>query len=282
MIKIALPNKGTLSEDAVRLVTEAGYKCRRNSSELVIQDLANEVDFYFLRPRDIAIYIGNGFLDLGITGRDLVLDSEAKVIELLPLNFGHSSFYYAVPKGSTLSPNDFSGKRIATSYPRLVEHDLKERGIGAQIVKLDGAVEISIRLGVADAIADVVQSGKTLEEAGLMKIDKPLLKSEAILIAHSEDTTSKKDVDLFIQRLKGIIVAREYVLAEYDIPKEALAAACKITPGIESPTISPLSNDNWVAVKAMVKKADMNTIIDQLASLGAKAIIITEIRTCRI
>ncbi len=282
MIKIALPNKGTLSEDAVRLVTEAGYKCRRNSSELIIQDLANEVDFYFLRPRDIAIYIGNGFLDLGITGRDLVLDSEAKVIELLPLNFGHSSFFYAVPKGSNLTPGDFSGKRIATSYPRLVEHDLKEREIQAQIVKLDGAVEISIKLGVADAIADVVQSGKTLEEAGLMKIDKPLLKSEAILIAHSEDTTSNKDVELFLQRLKGIIVAREYVLAEYDISKDALAAACKITPGIESPTISPLSNDNWVAVKAMVKKADMNTIIDQLAALGAKAIIITEIRTCRI
>ncbi len=282
MIKIALPNKGTLSEDAMRLVTEAGYKCRRNSSELIIQDLANEVDFYFLRPRDIAIYIGNGFLDLGITGRDLVLDSEAKVTELLPLNFGHSSFFYAVPKGSNLTPGDFSTKRIATSYPRLVEHDLKERGIQAQIVKLDGAVEISIKLGVADAIADVVQSGKTLEEAGLMKIGKPLLKSEAILIAHSEDTTSNKDVELFLQRLKGIIVAREYVLAEYDIPKDALAAACNITPGIESPTISPLSNDNWVAVKAMVKKADMNTIIDQLAALGAKAIIITEIRTCRI
>ncbi|HBF39174.1 MAG TPA: ATP phosphoribosyltransferase [Firmicutes bacterium] len=282
MIKIALPNKGTLSEDAVRLVTEAGYKCRRSSSELIIQDSANGVDFYFLRPRDIAIYIGNGFLDLGITGRDLVLDSEAKVIELLPLNFGHSAFFYAVPQGSKLTPNDFSGKRIATSYPRLVEHDLKSRGITAQIVKLDGAVEISIKLGVADAIADVVQSGKTLGEAGLMKIDQPLLRSEAILIAHSEDTTHKKDVDLFVQRLKGIIVAREYVLAEYDIPKHSLDEACIITPGIESPTISPLSNENWFAVKSMVKKADMNVIIDKLAAIGAKAIIITEIRTCRI
>ena len=288
MIKIALPNKGTLSEDAVRLVTEAGYKCRRSSSELIIQDAANEVDFYFLRPRDIAIYLGNGFLDLGITGRDLVLDSGAKVIELLPLNFGHSAFYYAVPKGSKLTPNDFSGKRIASSYPRLVENDLKKRGITAEIVKLDGAVEISIKLGVADAIADVVQSGKTLEEAGLMKIDNPLLKSEAILIAHSEETnhkedsTHKKDVDLFVQRLKGIIVAREYVLAEYDIPKESLDKACQITPGIESPTIAPLSNEHWFAVKSMVKKSDMNVIIDKLSAIGAKAIIITEIRTCRI
>jgi ATP phosphoribosyltransferase len=282
MIKIALPNKGTLSEDAIRLVTEAGYKCKRSSSELVIHDLANQVDFYFLRPRDIAIYLGNGFLDLGITGRDLVLDSEAEVIELLPLNFGHSSFFYAVPKGSGLTPDQFNGKRIATSYPHLVEHDLKKRGFTSQIVKLDGAVEISIKLGVADAIADVVQSGKTLEEAGLMTVDKPLLKSEAVLIARSMDITRKEDADLFIKRLKGIIVAREYVIVEYDIPKESLSKACAITPGIESPTIAPLSNVNWAAVKAMVKKAEMNSIIDQLAAVGAKGIIVTDIRTCRI
>jgi ATP phosphoribosyltransferase len=282
MIKIALPNKGTLSEDAIRLVTEAGYKCKRTSNELILHDSANEIDFYFLRPRDIAIYIGNGFLDLGITGRDLVLDSGAEVIELLPLNFGHSSFFYAVPKGSRLTPPDFSGKRIATSYPRLVENDLKSRGISSQIVKLDGAVEISIKLGVADAIADVVQSGKTLEQAGLMTVDKPLLKSEAILIAHSEETALKEDADLLLKRLKGIIIAREYVIVEYDIPKDSLNHACQITPGIESPTISPLSNNNWVAVKAMVKKAEINSIIDRLAAVGAKAIIVTDIRTCRI
>jgi ATP phosphoribosyltransferase len=282
MIKIALPNKGTLSEDAIRLVTEAGYKCKRSSSELVLSDSANEVDFYFLRPRDIAIYIGNGFLDLGITGRDLVLDSGAKVVELLPLNFGHSAFFYAVPKGSGLTPEGFGDKRIATSYPRLVELDLNQRGISAQIVKLDGAVEISIKLGVADAIADVVQSGKTLTEAGLVTVDKPLLQSEAILIAHSLDTTHKEDVSLFVKRLKGIIVAREYIIVEYDIPKEKLSQACAITPGIESPTIAPLSNVNWIAVKAMVRKAEMNPIIDKLAEIGAKGIIVTDIRTCRI
>lgn len=282
MIKIALPNKGTLSEDAIRLVTEAGYKCRRGSSELVLHDQVNDVDFYFLRPRDIAIYIGNGFLDLGITGRDLAIDSGAKVSEVLPLNFGHSSFFYAVPKGSALTPADFQGIRIATSYPHIVEIDLKKRGIAAQIVKLDGAVEISIKLGVADAIADVVQSGKTLEEAGLIRAEGPLLKSEAILIAHSEATVREEDADLFIKRLKGIIVAREYVIVEYDICKESLSQACVITPGIESPTIAPLSNDNWVAVKAMVKKVEMNSIIDHLAVLGAKGIIVTDIRTCRI
>lgn len=282
MIKIAIPNKGTLSEDAIRLVSEAGYKCKRYSSELVLFDTNNNIEFYFLRPRDIAIYVGNGFLDLGITGRDLSLDSGTVVHELMPLNFGYSSFFYAVPQDSSLIPDLFQGKRIATSYPHIVELDMKKRGIQTQIIKLDGAVEISIKLGVADIIADVVQSGKTLTEAGLKKIGEPLLTSEAILIGHSNDTIKNAEADLFVKRLKGIIVAREFVIVEYDIPKTMLSKACTITPGIEAPTIAPLSNENWVAVKAMVKKATMNTIIDQLAEIGAKGIIVTDIRTCRI
>jgi ATP phosphoribosyltransferase len=282
VLKIAIPNKGSLSEDAIRLVSEAGYKCNRYSSELVIFDSANKIEFYFLRPRDIAIYVGNGFLDLGITGKDLAVDSGTSVLEILPLNFGHSSFYYAVPQAESLTPEQFTGKRIATSYPHIVELDLQKRQIQAQIIKLDGAVEISIKLGVADLIADVVQSGRTLSEAGLKKIGEPLLKSEAILVAHSPNTLQSNEAELFKKRLEGIIVARNYVIVEYDIPKTALSKACTLTPGIESPTIAPLSNENWVAVKAMVKKGDMNSIIDKLAGIGAKGIIVTDIRTCRI
>jgi ATP phosphoribosyltransferase len=282
MIKIAIPNKGSLSEDAIRLVSEAGYKCKRYSSELVLLDKANDIEFYFLRPRDIAIYVGNGFLNLGITGRDLALDSGTDVQELMPLNFGHSSFYYAVPQDCTLNPDMFNGKRIATSYPLVVELDMKKRGVKTQIIKLDGAVEISIKLGVADVIADVVQSGRTLTEAGLKTVGEPLMRSEAILIAHSTTTIQNDTANLFVKRLKGIIVARDFVIVEYDIPKSALSQACAITPGIEAPTIAPLSNENWVAVKAMVKKPEMNSIIDKLSDIGAKGIIVTDIRTCRI
>lgn len=282
MIKIAIPNKGSLSEEAIQLVSEAGYKCKRYSSELVTIDKKNDIEFYFLRPRDIAIYVGNGFLDLGITGRDLSLDSGTSVKELMPLNFGHSSFFYAVPQNSKLTPGTFEGKRIATSYPHIVELDMQKRGIKTSIIKLDGAVEISIKLGVADAIADVVQSGRTLTEAGLMTIGEPLLKSEALLIAHSEETMNSATADLFVKRLKGIIVARDFVIVEYDIPKASLAQACGITPGIEAPTIAPLSHESWSAVKAMVKKSEMNSIIDRLSDIGAKGIIVTDIRTCRI
>ena len=282
MIKIALPNKGALSEEAVKLVTEAGYKCKRGSSELIVTDVRNKVEFYFLRPRDIAVYVGTGVLELGITGRDLALDSGAVVHEILPLNFGHSSFRYAVPAAGGLTPEQFGGKRIACSYPHIVELDLKKRGIQATVVELDGAVEISIRLGVADVIADVVQSGRTLTEAGLAVTGESLLESEAVLIAHSVAAANLAEAQIFLNRLKGITVARDYQMVEYDIPKTALQQACTITPGIQSPTISPLSHADWVAVKSMIKKNDANAIIDQLAAISAKGIIVTDIRTCRI
>jgi ATP phosphoribosyltransferase len=181
-----------------------------------------------------------------------------------------------------LTPDQFAGKRIATSYPRLVVDDLKRRGVDAEIIRLDGAVEISIRLGVADAIADVVQTGRTLEAAGLKVVGRPLLHSQAILAARSRDIEREARVHTFLDRVRGIVVAREYVMVEYDIPETMLEMACVITPGIESPTVSPLSKKGWVAIKSMSKKRDVNRIMDSLTKIGAKGIIITDIRTCRI
>jgi len=282
MLKIAIPNKGALSEDAVLLLKEAGYKCSRYGRELTVMDVKNNIEFFYLRPRDIAVYVGNGILDLGITGRDLAFDSRSGVVELLGLDFGKSSFYYAVPNHCKLTPDEFGGLRIATSYPSIVENDLKRRKLKAQIIRLDGAVEISIRLGVADAIADVVESGLTLKEAGLKTVGEPVMKSEALLIAREKKTGEKPEVSCIIKRLEGIIMARQYAIVEYDIPKTELAKACKITPGIEAPTVSPLSNDNWAAVKAMTPRGDINSVVDKLEALGAKGIIVTDIRTCRI
>jgi len=282
MLKIAIPNKGSLSDDAVQLIREAGYNCRRYSRELIVMDNLNEVEFVFLRPRDIAIYVSKGILDMGVTGRDLALDSRSDVVELLPLGFGRSSFAYAVPADSDLTPDGFGGLRIATSYPQLVIEDLQRRGSDAEIIRLDGAVEISIRLGVADVIADVVQTGRTLVTAGLKVVGDPLLQSEAVLVARTRDIESQEAVNTFLERIRGIIVAREYVMVEYDIPKSMLEMACVITPGIESPTVSPLSKEDWVAVKSMSRQRDVNQIMDSLTKIGAKGIIVTDIRTCRI
>lgn len=283
MLKIALPNKGALSEGAIQLVSDAGYRCRRNSRELTLLDPKNDVEFVFLRPCDIPVYIGGGIVEIGISGRDLALDSQSPFVELLSLGFGKSTFRYAVPNESQLTPAGFEGLRIATSYPNLVKADMGARGVKVQTVRLDGAVEISVRLGVADAIADVVQTGRTLVEAGLKVVGDPVLESEAVVLAAQADIVEENpEVAAFIRRLQGIVVARDFVMVEYDVPSQSLEQACTITPGIESPTVSPLSEPGWNAVKSMARKKDVNRIMDSLADLGAKGIIITDIRTCRI
>ncbi|NMD85027.1 ATP phosphoribosyltransferase [Victivallis vadensis] len=282
MLQMAIPNKGALSEDAVRLLQEAGYRCSRSGRELIVRDQANEIDFVFLRPRDIALYVGNGVLDLGITGRDLEMDSGAAVTEVMPLEFGRSRFCFAVPKDSGLTVEKLDGLRIATSYPELLRQNLEKFGLKCPIVKLDGAVEISIRLGVADAIADVVESGATLKEAGLAVIGEPMLHSEAVLVSRSAELADRPEVHKLVARIKGILVARTYAMIEYDIPRANVEAACRITPGIEAPTVSPLSNPDWVAVKAMVLCKQCNGIMDELYEIGARGIIVTDIRSCRL
>jgi ATP phosphoribosyltransferase len=283
MLRIALPNKGSLSEGAVKIVSEASYRCKRSSRELTVLDPANSVEFIFLRPCDIPVYVSGGVIDVGISGRDLALDSEAEFAEILPLGFGKSTFRYAVPAESGLVPEKFGGLRIATSYPNLVRRDMLARGIDATPVRLDGAVEVSVRLGVADAIADVVQTGRTLVEAGLKMVGQPVLESEAIVLArHDRIATDNPEVAAFLRRLQGIVVARDYIMVEYDVPVHVLDQACRVTPGIESPTVAPLNEPDWKAVKSMARRKDVNRIMDDLSDLGAKGIIITDIRTCRI
>lgn len=283
MLTVAVPNKGALSEAAVEILCDAGYRCRRSDRALSARDSEQDVEFIFLRPRDIAIYVGNGTLDVGITGRDLALDSGAAVAEMLALGFGRSRFHYAIPATRKLTPDQFGGLRIATSYPGIVRQDLADRGVEAEVIRLDGAVEISIRLGVADAIADVVESGRTLTEAGLKTVGAPIMYSEAVVVGRRDGMalTPSEPAQRLIQRLQGILVARTHAMIEYDIPKSVLEEACAITPGIEAPTLSPLSHEGWMAVKSMIRGGDVNAAMDALHALGAKGIIVTEIRTCR-
>lgn len=282
MIRIALPNKGSLSEAALKIVQEAGYHSSRSGRALSVIDTENDVEFVFLRPRDIAIYVSKGVIETGITGRDLNCDALTPAKEILSLGFGKSTFRYAVPHASDLTPDHFNGLRIACSYPNIVKRDMEQRGVDATVISVDGAVEVSIRLSVADAIADVVESGQTLREAGLKTVGEPVMHSEAIVIAQSAETTKNPQVAVFLRRIQGIVLAREYVMIEYNVKRAMLAQATTITPGIEAPTISPLNEPAWVAVKAMTKKKGLNAIVDQLADIGAKGIVVTDIRTCRL
>ncbi|WP_328400344.1 ATP phosphoribosyltransferase [Nocardia sp. NBC_00403] len=281
MLRVAVPNKGALSESATSILSEAGYRKRTDSRDLTVLDPANQVEFFFLRPKDIAIYVGSGELDLGITGRDLALDSGATVQERLSLGFGRSTFRYAAPAGREWKVEDLYDKRIATSYPNLVLSDLRARGIEAEVIRLDGAVEISIQLGVADAIADVVGSGRTLRQHNLVAFGETLCDSEGVLIERTGSDQKDRARNQLIARVQGVVFAQQYLMLDYDCPKELLDAAVQITPGLESPTVSPLTDPGWVAVRALVPRKQGNEVMDQLAELGAKAILATDIRSCR-
>ena len=280
MLRVAIPNKGILSESAISMLKEAGYQTRREQSELHLVDNENQIEFFYLRPRDIATYVGSGSLDVGLTGLDLLKDSESQAVEIADLGFGGSTFRFAADKGAGYKElSDLAGKRLATAYPKLMENYLAEHGVSCEIVKLDGAVESAVRLGVADAVADVVSTGNTLRKAGLEIFGPVILASTARLIAApgKEESATK-----LLRRLQGVIVAREYVIFDYDCPVELIERASAITPGIESPTISPLADKDWVAVRALVRSVDTNRIMDELYELGAKAILVSAIHAARI
>jgi len=281
LLKIALPNKGSLADDSIRIFIEAGYRQRTDSRDLVTIDSENDIEFYYLRPRDIAIYVSSGELDLGITGEDLLIDSEVNAQILLKLGYGKSTFRFALPAALANSSTEsaLQGKRIATSYPGILAQALKRLKINSEIVSLDGAVESSIKLGVADAIADVVSTGTTLKQAGLAIIGEPILESEAVLIGAKDQSEESANL---IRRLTGVIIARQYVLMDYDIKSDLIDQACAITPGFESPTISPLRVEGWSAVRAMVPRKNAQKVMDDLWAIGARGILVTDIHACRL
>jgi ATP phosphoribosyltransferase len=281
LLRIAIPNKGSLSAAASDMLREAGYRQRSDSKELTLLDTDNGVEFFYLRPRDIALYVGEGTLDIGITGRDLLLDSGSKAEEAMSLGFGSSRFRFASRPGVLGDLADLNGKRIATSYVGVVRSYLEEHGIEADVVRLDGAVETSIQLGVADVIADVVETGSTLKQAGLEVVGDVILESEAVLITRGRSVDANA-FEVFKRRLDGVLVARSYLMMDYDIPANRVEEAVALTPGLESPTVSPLHREGWVAVRSMVPSAGAQQLMDDLYGIGARAILLTDIHACRL
>jgi ATP phosphoribosyltransferase len=279
MIKVALPNKGQLFEPTMDILAGCGYKVSKSLRSLSTLDEANGVEFYFLRPGDIPMYVADGILDAGITGIDFVAEKGAKAAKLLDLNFGASKLCAAVPNESAISSLDGLKKlRIATSFPHIVGGYFKGHD---RLVELEGAVEISIKLGIADAIVDIVETGTTLKQAGLKIIGEPLFRSNAALFAHP-GREGQDEILTLKNRLEGKLLALDYMMVEYDVPEAGLKAACAVTPGIESPTVTSLQKAGWFAVKAMVKRRESQKIMDALAKLGCKGILLTSIDSARI
>ena len=279
MLRIAVPNKGALAETAAQMLGEAGYRLRRDPKELTVSDPRNDAEFFYLRPRDIATYVGSGALDVGITGRDLLLDSGSSAVEIAALDFASSTFRFAGPAGRFTSLEDLRGLRVATSYTGLVGAFLERQGVEVGLVHLDGAVETAVRLGVADAVADVVETGTTLRAQGLEIFGPVILQSTAVLISGA---ARAEGLDVLERRLNGVLVARRYVMVDYDLPRRLLDEAAAVAPGIESPTVSPLHDPEWAAVRVMVPRSEMNLVMDRLYALGARAIFVTPIHAARL
>ncbi|RBP98031.1 ATP phosphoribosyltransferase [Bifidobacterium aemilianum] len=283
MLRIAVPNKGMLSEPAWTMLGEAGYRLRTNPRQLVVDDGDNDIELFYLRPLDIAVYVGSGTIDVGITGRDLLLNSNTEAHEHMPLGFAGSTFRCAAPNDSPITGlADIQGKRVATSYDKLVGDYLASHGIQAQIIHLEGAVESSVHLGVADLIADVVSTGTTLRNAGLHTFGDPILESEAVLIRSPRLQEDDSRLTIFSRRLQGVLTAHQYVLMDYDIPVSKVSEAVAVAPGFESPTVSPLHDKEWSAVRVMVPKDKVNQLMDRLHDVGARGIIVTALQASRI
>lgn len=279
MIKVALPNKGQLFERTIEIMSACGYRVNKSSRSLSTIDNDNQVEFFFLRPTDIPLYVANGILDAGITGKDFVAEKGLNPTCLFELNYGQSKLCAAAPVelgAKTLA--DLRGKRIATSFPHLVSRYFPEREL---LVELEGAVEISVHLGIADAIVDIVETGSTLKQAGLMIVGDPLFESRAALFAHV-GREEQEELVILRNRLQGKVLAQEYLMIEYDAAEPILKAACAITPGIESPTVMSLEKPGWFSVKSMVSRRVAQRIMDDLARLGCRGIVLTSIDSVRL
>ncbi len=280
-LRIGIPSKGRLSELATELLNQAGLQFRRQERTLFALVKLLPIDIIFLRTDDIPVLCAEGAIDLGITGSDLLQESQADVDVRMPLGVGHCRLSLCLPDSSQITDcKQLSGKRIATSFPKLTERFLAEHQAAVHLVELSGSVEIMIALGVADAIVDLVETGSTLA-ANRLRILTDIGQYETVLI-QNRDRYNAEVADRVVRRLEGVVIARDYSLLEYNIPRTQLTAAEAITPGFKSPTVNALEDSEWCAVRAMVKRKNAIDIMERLEALGASAILETAIGNCRL
>jgi ATP phosphoribosyltransferase len=284
MLRIGVPSKGRLSELATELLLQAGLNFRRQERALFARVSGLSADITFLRTDDIPTLCAEGAIDLGITGSDLVEEAQADIDVRMKLGVGRCKLAVCVPlHGNIQSASDLAGKRVATSFPRTTQRYLERQTGDSQsihLVELNGSVEIMISLGVADAIVDLVETGSTLA-ANQLRILDIIGEYETVLI-QSPKCRDQSTADRIVRRLEGVVIARDYSLLEYNIPRAKLALAESITPGFTSPTVNSLEDTNWCAVRAMVKRKEVITIMERLEQIGAIAILEFSINNCRL
>jgi ATP phosphoribosyltransferase len=280
-LRIGIPSKGRLAELAAELLVDAGLKFRRQERSLFARVRDMPIDVTFLRTDDIPVLCSEGAIDLGITGGDLVEEAGVELQTRLSLGLGNCRLAFCVPDDSNIQkPTDLANSRIATSFPHVTERYLARHQVQGHIVELTGSVEVMIALGVADAIVDLVETGSTLAANRLRILDE--IGTYETVLVQNPATKQTQLCDRVVRRLEGVVIARSYSLLEYNVPEAKLAAAEKVTPGFNSPTISKLEEPGWIAIRAMVKRSEVIDIMEQLDALGATAILETAITNCRL
>lgn len=280
-LRIGVPSKGRLSELAEELMKQAGMRFRRQNRSLFARVGEMPIDITFLRTDDIPVLCAEGAIDMGVTGSDLVEEANVDVTERLRLGVGKCRLALCVPDSSSItSPDQLDGQRVATSFPHVTAKYLEQHSAKARLVSLSGSVEIMISLGVADAIVDLVETGSTLAANRLRILDE-IGHYETVLI-QNKTAENAELADRVVRRLEGVVIAREYSLLEYNVPKDKLAEAEQVTPGYKSPTVNQLENPDWCAVQVMVKQKQVISVMEKLESLGATAILETQINNCRL
>lgn len=280
-LRIGIPSKGRLSEIAGDLLQQSGLSFRRQNRGLFAKVSGLPIDLIFLRTDDIPTLCAEGAIDMGITGSDLVDESAAEIETRMKLGVGRCRLAFCIPDDSPItSAAELDGKRVATSFPHVTSRYLAQRGANAHLVALTGSVEVMIQLGVADAIVDLVETGSTLA-ANRLRILEEIGSYETVLIQNG-GCRDREMADRVVRRLEGVVIARDYSLMEYNVPRAKLAEAEKITPGFNSPTVNMLEDDNWCSVSVMVRRRDVIAVMEKLEALGASAIFEMQIANCRL
>ncbi|KAJ6555035.1 ATP phosphoribosyltransferase [Mycena vulgaris] len=290
----AIPKKGRLHEKCLSILAGADIQFRRHHRLDVCLALNHPIALVFLPASDIPSFVGKGNVDLGITGHDVILESKMQdhVKEVLRLGFGKCALQVQVPEsGAIRTVDDLAGKRVVTSFEVLAGEyfnaiDTRLQLAGDQKTRIEyvgGSVEAACALGLADGIVDLVESGDTMRAAGLHAI-ATVLDSEAVLIKSSvpKHQIFAPLIDLITGRMAGVLAANKYVVCQYNIMRDQLPAATLITPGRRAPTISPLEEENWLAVSSMVEKGKIAMIMDRLVAIGAEDIMIFNLDNCRV
>ncbi|MEM1226062.1 MAG: ATP phosphoribosyltransferase [Planctomycetota bacterium] len=280
-LRLGIPSKGRLSESATELLTQAGLRFRRQNRGLFARVAGMPIDLVFLRTDDIPTLCCEGAIDMGITGSDLVEEASVDVQQRLAFGMGKCRLAFCVPVDMPITKSsELDGKRIATSFPSVTQEYLASQNAKAHLVALAGSVEAMIQLGVADAIVDLVETGSTLA-ANRLRILEEIGHYETVLI-QNQACRRAEVADLLVQRLEGVVIAKHYSMLEYNIQRQRLPEAEKITPGYNSPTVNSLEDDAWCSVQVMVRRGDVPIVMDQLKSIGASAIFEMALANCRL